>query len=125
MQYEADSPKQYLEMLDADWRREKLLELRELILKTDSKLEEDIHYKMLGYRLGAEYVMHLNAQRSYVSLYVGNIDKIDPKGTLLNGVKRGKGCLRFTKSICVDSSGVAAFIDETLRLAREGADIGC
>ncbi len=52
MQYEAKSPKEYLEELENDWRKTKLKEIREMILSDGPELEEDIEYKMLSYRLG-------------------------------------------------------------------------
>lgn len=72
MQYEATSPEEYVELLENDWRKEKLLQIRELILKYGSELEEGILYKMLAYSAGGTQVLGLNAQKLYVSLYVGS-----------------------------------------------------
>ncbi|WP_313467869.1 DUF1801 domain-containing protein, partial [Carnobacterium sp.] len=73
MQYEATSPEEYVELLENDWRKEKLLQIRELILKYGPELEEGILYKMLAYSDGETQVFGLNAQKLYVSLYVGSI----------------------------------------------------
>lgn len=42
MQYDASSPSEYIESLDADWRKEKLLELRQLIPQQDADIQETI-----------------------------------------------------------------------------------
>jgi uncharacterized protein YdhG (YjbR/CyaY superfamily) len=49
MQYDARTPAEYLKMLEPDWRKEKLLELRKMIRKHGPELEEGIKYGMLGY----------------------------------------------------------------------------
>ena len=125
MLYEATTPDQYISQLEDDWRREKLLELRELIKDHASGLQEGIHYKMLGYGIGDDYVFHLNAQRGYVSLYVGNASKIDPEGELLQGLSVGKGCIRFTKSKSVTDSRIGEFIARTFEMWKAGKDIHC
>lgn len=80
---------------------------------------------MLGYGIDGDYAFHLNAQRAYVSLYVGNISKIDPDGELLSGISVGKGCIRFTKSTEISGTLVEAFITRTFEMWRSGEDIDC
>ena len=70
-------------------------------------------------------IFNLNAQKAYVALYVGTADKIDPSGELLEGLNRGKGCIRFRKSDVVGETRIGEFIARTIELHREGADIGC
>ena len=48
-----------------------------MILANEPELIEQIEYNMLSYRYGQNSIFYLNAQKAYVSLYVGNIDKID------------------------------------------------
>lgn len=97
MQYDVQTPQEYMQMLEDDWRREKLEELRAIIKSCAPELTEGIDYKMLCYRDDKEIVFGLNAQKHYVSLYVGDVTKIDPDGSLLAGLNVGKGCIRFTK----------------------------
>ena len=125
MQYEADSPEEYLKSLSQDWRKETLEALRALILAQSSAMEECINYKMLCYRLNGNTVFHLNAQKGYVSLYVGDIEKIDPEKTLLCDLNIGKGCIRFTKSKKVSSTRIDEFIAKSIELASKGADLNC
>lgn len=125
MQYDAKTPQEYLEMLDDDWRRSKLLELRALIVKSGPEYQECIRYKMLGYCRGEKFVFQLNAQKGYVSLYVGDHRKIDPDGTILKGVNKGKGCIRFGKSVVIEDSGAEQFIRKTLELVAAGVDTSC
>ncbi|GGX42723.1 iron chaperone [Saccharospirillum salsuginis] len=125
MQYEVDTPDAYLRALDDDWRKDSLEALRTLILQQDNAIEERIHYKMLGYYFGGQYVFHLNAQRGYVSLYVGNTTDIDPEGELLAGLNLGKGCIRFTKTKRVPETRIEEFIGRAVSMARRGKALDC
>ncbi|MEM8641056.1 MAG: DUF1801 domain-containing protein [Cyanobacteria bacterium P01_G01_bin.54] len=125
MQYEADSPEAYLQSLALDWRKEKLEELRTLILSQSNELEECINYKMLCYRLNDNVVFHLNAQKGYVSLYVGDIRKIDPQQDLLEDLNVGKGCIRFTKSKDISLTRIDEFIAKAIESSRKDVDLDC
>ena len=63
MQYDAETPEQYLGMLDDDWRREKLLAIRHKMLAVPG-VTEGIGYKMLAYHRGDTVFAHLNASES-------------------------------------------------------------
>lgn len=122
---DATTPKDYLAQLPDDWRAETLLELRQIILKIDPELNEQINYKMLGYGIGDEIFCHLNAQANYVSLYFGDIKKIDPTGEMLTNLNVGKGCIRFTKSKTVEKTRIKEFVAKASQMWRDGHDIGC
>ena len=125
MQYDVTTPTEYIRLLDDDWRKEKLLTLRELIQTKAPDIVEGIHYKMLSYGDDNGFAFHLNVQRHYVSLYVGNIEKIDPDGELLKGVNRGKSCIRFTKSISITETRIEEFIQKAIDLWRHGENLSC
>ena len=125
MQYDAATANEYIDMLDDDWRLEKLQHLRALIKSTAPGLREGINYKMLCYSDERGALFHLNAQKSYISLYVGDVKKIDPQGSLLRDLDIGKGCIRFKKATAVPDSRMAAFLTRALRLWRQGEDLGC
>ncbi|GJM60704.1 DUF1801 domain-containing protein [Persicobacter diffluens] len=125
MQYQVSTPEEYLEVLEEDWRKVKLLEVRALILSFSPKLEEFIHYKMLAYGGQEEYVFHLNAQKHYVGLYVGDIQKIDSSGSLLAEFDCGKGCIRIKRKDKVNAQNLGTFIEQALSLWREGKDLSC
>lgn len=125
MQSSAETPTEYMDMLDDDWRRDKLQQIRAIIKRQAPQLDERINYKMLGYGNGDAFVFHLNAQRAYVSLYVGNVSKVDPDGALLEGLSVGKGCIRFSKSIKIDDTRIDEFIARALEMWRAGEDIDC
>ena len=99
MQYNANTPAEYLDILEEDWRKEKLLQIRAIILEKGYGFKERINYKMLCYTDEKGDLLHLNAQKNYVSLYVGDSSKIDTDGSLLKGLDLGKGCIRFKKSV--------------------------
>ena len=96
MQYDAATPAEYLEMLDDDWRREKLLAIREMFLAVPG-IEEGMSYKMLGYRRGDAVFGHLNAQKGYVAVYLGELEKLDPGAAIRGTMDCGKSCLRLRK----------------------------
>lgn len=125
MQYDAKTPEEYLSMLDNDWRRDKLLEIRRMILEHGPELEESIKYKMLSYDIGDEGLFGLNAQKSYVSLYVGDIEKIENSSTLLEGFNTGKGCIRVRKSVELSNTGLEQFIKAVIDRWRSGGDTSC
>ena len=125
MQYDVKNSDEYLELLEDDWRKEKLLAIREMILDYAPELEEVIRYKMLNYGKDDNYVLALNAQKHYVSLYVGTIDKVENAESLLAGYNYGKGCIRVKKSIKVEDTDLEQFIHKTLDMWRAGEDIDC
>jgi len=125
MQYDVKTPSEYIEILDDDWRREKLEELRDLIKSKAPDLSEGINYKMLSYGDKNGNVFHLNVQKNYVSLYVGNAGKIDPDGELLKGINTGKGCIRFKKSLSLSGTRIEKFIERAVHLWEQGVDIEC
>ncbi len=125
MQYDAETPEEYLRDLDDDWRREKLLELRQILFAAAPHLIEGINYKMLSYSDERGTVFHLNAQKHYVSLYVGNAQRIDPGGDLLDGLNIGKGCIRFSKSVDVSATRIDEFVGRAIALRQQGEDIDC
>ena len=125
MQYDVKTPSEYIEILVDDWRREKLEQLRALIKSKAPRLSEGINYKMLCYGDDRSNVFHLNVQKSYVSLYVGDLAKIDPDGELLKGIDTGKSCIRFKKSPSLSSTRIDEFIERAIQLWKQGADIGC
>ncbi len=125
MQYKAHTPQEYVESLDVDWRKEKLLTVRDMILRHGKGLKEAIAYKMLAYQQEEKSIFHLNAQKNYVSLYVGTIGKIEGSDELLKGFDTGKGCIRIKKSMDLKQSGLEKFIIKTIAIARSGGDTAC
>lgn len=125
MQYDVKTPGEYLEALESDWRRDTLLRLRAMIQAQAPELVEGIDYKMLSYRDATDIVFGLNAQKHYVSFYVGNAGTVDPDGSLLAGLDHGKGCIRFKKSVAVEKTLIEAFIARAAELNRSGVDTGC
>ena len=125
MQYDATTPKEYLEMLEADWRKEKLEQVRNMIKKHGPRLEEGIAYKMLSYGDGNKGIFNLNAQKGYVSLYVGNIDKVEQSRELLKDFDMGKGCIRIKKSVKLSETGIEEFIKKVIEIFEKGGNTDC
>lgn len=125
MQYNVKTPQEYIEQLPLDWRHEKIDELRKIIKVKAPHLTETIEYKMLAYGDQNKVVFHLNAQKNYVSLYVGDISKIDPDGELLKGLNIGKGCVRFTKSIQIPDTLTSDFVERAIKMWEQGNDSDC
>jgi len=125
MQYDVKSPEEYLRQLPDDWRQEKVHALREIIQNKGPGLTEKIEYKMLAYGDDDNIAFCLNAQKNYVSLYVGNASKVDPDGELLKGLNVGKGCVRFTKSVDVSETRIDEFIKRAVEMWERGEDFDC
>ena len=125
MQYDAKTPEACLENLENDWRKNRLLEIWEIILSNGPELVEDIEYKMLCYRLGRDSIFNLNAQKAYVSLYVGNISKIDNSTELLKEYNKGKGCIRVKKSVDLSKTKLDEFIAKTIHHWKMGGETNC
>ena len=121
-----DSAQDFLGKLDNDWKKEKLSEVRQLLLN-HPQLKEGMNYGMLSYGNGIEEepLFHLNAQKNYVSLYVGNIHKIDSDGSILKGLSLGKGCIRISKSKDISETGLKEFIQKTVDIWLAGEDTSC
>ncbi|NND35478.1 MAG: DUF1801 domain-containing protein [Saprospiraceae bacterium] len=125
MLYDAKTPNEYLKKLEKDWRRDKLLQVREMIGQKGPELSEVIEYKMLSYKYGDKLIFSLNAQQNYVSLYVGNVDKVENARKLLKEFNIGKGCVRIKKSIDLATSNLEKFIDMTIEIYRKGGEVDC
>ena len=125
MQYEVKTPSEYLEKLEKDWRKDKLEQVREIIKKHGPDLKEGIEYKMLSYGNNGKTIFNLNAQRAYVSLYVGTINKVENADELLKYFDTGKGCIRIKKKIEIQNTGLEKFIKRTIELWKKGGDTDC
>lgn len=125
MQYDVKSPGEYFEKLEDDWRKMKLEQVRQLIKKHGPHLNEGIEYKMLSYGTDGKSMFNLNAQKSYVSLYVGTIDKVDDAQELLKYFDTGKGCIRIKKKVEIKETGLEEFIRRTIELWKKGGNTDC
>jgi uncharacterized protein YdhG (YjbR/CyaY superfamily) len=125
MQYDVKTPEEYLNTLDNDWRKTELLKIRHILSTLSPNLKESIQYKMLGYSDERGLLFCLNAQKHYVSLYIGDASKVDPTGELLENIDVGKGCLRFKKSKPVETTRIDEFIKKTYKLWLAGQDVDC
>ena len=125
MIHKADTPKEYLETIDNDWRREKILAIRKLIKKNVPKVKEVINYSMLGYDYKGDKIFHMNAQKAYVGFYVCDVSQVDPKGTLLDGVNHGKGCIRFKKTTEINEKNISQLIKNAVKLSDKGVKSDC
>lgn len=125
MQYAVNTPEEYLDALHDDWRKQTVIELRNIVLELAPDLTESISYGMLSYGDTAGGLFGLNAQKHYVSFYVGDADRVDPDGSMLAGLNRGKGCIRFSKTRAVNSTGIREFIARAIELHREGNSPDC
>ena len=95
MQYEADTPKEYFQVIEDDWRKERLLAIRDMMLAEGAS--EGMGYGMLRYEVGGGILAHLNAQKHYVGVYLGELEDIDPGSIIRGNMNCGKSCLRVRK----------------------------
>ena len=125
MQYNVTTPIEYLSVLEDDWRKKVLLQIRDIIKDFSPKILEGIEYKMLRYGDEHSSIFHLNAQKNFVGLYVGSIGKIDESGELLQGLEKGKGCIRIKKSTDISKTRLDEFIRRAIEIWKSGGDTSC
>jgi uncharacterized protein YdhG (YjbR/CyaY superfamily) len=125
VQYDAATPAEYLQLLEQDWRKDKLLEIRQLLKKHGPELKEGIKYGALSYAHSSGGGFGLTAQKNSVNFYVGTASKVDPEGVLLAGLDVGKGCIRFKKSRAISDTRIEEFIEKAMSMLRNGQDFGC
>ena len=104
MQYDAKNPSDYLDTLAADWRKDKLINIRKLI---------------------KEHGPDLTERSAYVSLYVGSIDKVNDARQLLKEFDTGKGCIRIKKNVNIKETGLGEFIKRVIDISRKGGNTDC
>lgn len=105
---------EYSDLLENNWRKEKLLAVCKMLLEYASALEEDIRYKMPNFGKEGCYILALNAHKRYLSLYVGTIKKIEQSEKLLVGFNQGKGSIRIKKTNRLQESNLETFIHKTV-----------
>ncbi len=105
--------------------KKKVLKVRALIKTIAPELTEGIEYKMLCYQHNGNSVFNLNAQKNYVSFYVGNVKKVDNHEVLLKPFNVGKGCIRIKKTVTLEDTQLKQFIEDAWAIAKAGGDIGC
>jgi len=122
MQYDVETPSEYLSKLESEWRKDKLQQVRQIIKRQGLQLNEGVEYKMLCYATEENNIFHLNAQRNYVSLYVGTINKVENADELPSSFSTGKGCIRIKKSANLPKTGLEEFIKKTIAIWDKGGD---
>lgn len=93
MRRDADNPEEYLAGLEG-WRRAKVECLRRLVLASAPRVTETVRSGILYYDDGGD-LFALAAQKRYVSLYVLAPGILSADDGRLEGLDRGKGCIRF------------------------------
>ena len=114
---DSSSPDAYLASV-AGAQLEALQALRALVFDVAPEAEEEIGWGMLTYRLGDDPVFALAAQKHYVSLYVMNTSAVEENAHLLEGVSRGRSCLRFRRVGDVAVEQLRAVMDQAVRTRR-------
>lgn len=80
---------------------------------------------MLAYQLNDKTVFHLNAQKHFVGLYLGSIDKVEGSEKIRHSFDCGKGCIRIKKGDMDKLDLLNEFIRKVLEKAKMNDDIGC
>lgn len=123
VQYNAASPEAYLAALENDWHKVKLLWIRNLIRELVPDVVEAIEWKMWRYGDGERPFCHINVQKQYVSLYVGDSSVIEPSGELLTGLSCGKGCFRIKILVHSDTSRLPELLGRAVELWKQGVNL--
>jgi hypothetical protein len=73
---------------------------------------------MLEYRLNGDVFAHLNAQKSYVGVYLGDLALLDPDSRIIGSLDTGKSCVRLKRR---DAASVLIPLLERKRRTGRGA----
>ncbi len=111
--------------MEDDWRKIRLEEIRIMIKRAWPDAIEGIEYNMLCYGDGSKNIFHLNAQKAYMALYVGDINKVENSDSLLGGVDRGKGCVRIRRTLDLSKTGLAEFVSRVIKIHQAGGNTDC
>ena len=104
MLHDSRDPQAYMDSLEEDWRKHLISFVADWIKDNVQDATPFMQYKMLAFGDAVQTdeetdsIFCINAQRNYVSLYVGNIQRVDPDGTITAPFDCGKSCVRIKKS---------------------------
>ena len=118
MQSTAKDVPTYLEEA-APERRDALQHLRSLCLETLAGYEEGMEYGMPTYKRHGVPEIAFASQKNYISLYVLKQDVVDAHRANLQGLKIGKGCIRFIKPNQIDFDVVRSLLAQTVSSAEQ------
>ena len=106
-------------MTDVDPSRHAALErLRTLCRERLKGWEEKMAWGMPGYGpSGEDPRVSFNSQKQHISFYIGSgpITRLEHK---LQGIDRGKGCLRYRRAEMIDFDVVAELLDDIVKNGR-------
>lgn len=88
-----NSVQEYIESLP-EKRKERILQIRNLILSLYPEIEENMKYRMPTYTTSTGWVS-VASQKSYISLYTCNASHIKRFKERYPEIKTGKGCINF------------------------------
>jgi len=125
MQYDVETPQAYLDALEDDWRKALVQRLRGIIRAVAPDWDEGIGHKMLRYTGRNGPALHLNAQKGYVGLYVGDVAVLDSSGDLLAGIDCGKCCIRLRKVKTLDEAALRMLIARVHARPEAGERTDC
>lgn len=118
MRIEAETAADYWDRLPDDWRRERMARVRAMIAEAAPGAAEGMGHGMLRYAWSEDRIFcHMNAQKGFVGLYLGDLEALDPGGAIRGGTDCGKSCVRIRKT--TDMEIVRRLIEA--RAVRPGA----
>ena len=104
-----------------DARRELLIKLRNLCLKTLIGYEESMDYGMPSYKKNDKVEVSFASQKNHISLYVLKKGIVDAYRADIVGASIGKSCIRYAKPEKLDLS----VIERLLVASRDAEETAC
>lgn len=101
VQSQASTVDAYLTQASPD-RAEALRRIRALARQVLQDHEERMHWGMPSYLRDGQVSFGFADRKSYLSLYFVNPAALDKNAPALEGLNRGKGCLRFRQPAAMD-----------------------
>ncbi|WP_100658569.1 hypothetical protein [Alteromonas flava] len=120
MQHDIANAQAFMTSLTVEWQNALINDVINYVTELDSSIECFIQYKMLavGYANSSaenQSMCCINAQKNYVSLYVGNVNRVDPTGELSEHFDCGQACVRIRKRRAHERTKVYALLDAVYR----------
>lgn len=111
VQSKAQTVDEWLHQVEPE-RAAALTEVRRLCHERLTGWEERMQWGMPGYGpAGSDAAVSFNSQKQYVALYIG-ATTLDRFADRLQGIDRGKGCLRYRRPEAIDFATLALMLDD-------------
>ncbi|MDM7862094.1 DUF1801 domain-containing protein [Alteromonas sp. ASW11-36] len=121
MQHNCESPQAYMASLDQDWRKALIEDISASIRSLAPDSVPFIKYGMLAFgtpeaavQVDGDAICCMNAQKNYVSVYVGDVKRVDPTGAVFQTFDCGRSCVRIKRTKAAQTDTIQQLLVATV-----------